>query len=101
MQRIGNFPKERFTPYTKPFMAIYLDIPGPVLIKSMDNTRAQIKMWPILFVCMSSVHRGTPFTSSPQLQQGSFPPPGALRDSPQKVVSDRGSQLTVESWLVT
>merc|ERR1712101_27707 len=50
-QRMGPLPEERCQLGAKPFLAICLDLLGPVVVKAMASKRANMKVWPILFVC--------------------------------------------------
>ena len=50
-QRMGDFPLERCVPGNPPFTAICLDLLGPVMVKGVVNKRAEMKVWPLLFVC--------------------------------------------------
>ena len=53
-QRMGALPEERCELGAKPFAAICLDLLGPILVKAMSNKRANMKVWPILFVCQAT-----------------------------------------------
>ena len=102
-QRMGNLPEERIAVGTKPFTYICLDLMGPVMVRAMVNKRAFMKVWPILFVCQSTgaLHIQVSHDygmSAFLLQYDHFV---ALRDSPQKIVSNRGSQLTAAGSFVT
>ena len=102
-QRMGNLPEERIAVGTKPFTFVCLDLMGPILVRSMVNKRAHMKVWPILFVCQSTgaLHIQVAHDYGKAaflLQYDHFV---ALRDAPQKVVSDRGSQLTAASSFIT
>ena len=87
---MGNLPEER--------IAV-----GTILVRSMVNKRAHMKVWPILFVCQSTgaLHIQVAHDYGKAaflLQYDHFV---ALRDAPQKVVSDQGSQLTAASSFIT
>ena len=95
-QRMGDLPQERVMPYMKLFMAICTDLFGPYLVRGIVNKRAMMKTWPILFVCQASgaLHcelMPTAGTALLLLQWKRFT---AIREDPEVVVSDKGSQLT-------
>ena len=48
---MGALPIERLSFGSKPFHSVCLDLLGPILVKSMVNKRASMKVWPLLFVC--------------------------------------------------
>ena len=50
-QKMGQLPVERVAFGTPPFSAVCLDLLGPVLVKGVVNKRAQMKVWPLLFIC--------------------------------------------------
>ena len=51
---MGALPEERCELGAKPFTAICLDLLGPIVVKAMANKRANMKVWPILFVCQAT-----------------------------------------------
>ena len=51
---MGALLEERCQPGAKPLSAICLDLLGPVVVKAMTNKRANMKVWPILFVCQAT-----------------------------------------------
>ena len=101
-QRMGQLPIERVAFGSPPFSAVCLDLLGPVLVKGMVNKRAQMKVWPIIFVCQATgaVHVNVMHnygTDAFLLQFQSFV---SIRGTPAKVVSDKGSQLTSSTNVV-
>ena len=92
---MGVLPVERLDYGSKPFHSVSLDLLGPILVKSMVNKRAGMKVWPLLIVCQATgaVHcevmhsYGTPAFL---LQWSRFV---AIRGDPAVAVSDCGSQL--------
>ena len=96
---MGTLPEERCELGAKPFAAICLDLLGPIVVKAMANKRANMKVWPILFVCqatgamhMELMHNYG--TEALLLQWDRFV---SIRGTPTKVVSDQGKQLTSSS----
>ena len=99
---MGNLPEERISPNSKPFTAICLDLLGPTMVMAMTNKRSHLKVWPILFVCQATgaLHIQVAHDYGAQAFSLQYDHFVALCDAPQKVVSDRGSQLTSASHLV-
>ena len=97
---MGNFPEERISPNAKPFKAICVDLLGPTMVKAMVNKRAHLKVWPIVFVCQATGALHIKVAHDYGAAAFSLQYYVALRNAPQKVVSDRGSQLTSASHLV-
>ena len=96
---MGALPEERCQLGAKLFSAICLDLLGPIVVKAMNNKRANMKVWPILFVCQATgamhmeVMRNYG-TDALLLQWSRFV---SIRGTPTKVVSDQGKQLTSSS----
>ena len=53
-QQMGALLEERLNFESKPFHSVCLDLLGPIVVKSMVNKRASMKVWPLLFVCQST-----------------------------------------------
>ena len=94
-QRMGDLP-ERKLDVCPPFTNVTLDLAGPILVKAMVNSRANMKVWPLVIVCMNTgavqillMHNYG--AEAFLLQWSHFT---SLRGNPRKVVSDKGSQLT-------
>ena len=78
-----------------PWTSCCVDFFGPYQVRSMVNSRAKMKTWPVVFVCMTtgSVHV--------ELAQGydvksfltTFSNFVSIRGSPSTMYSDQGSQL--------
>ena len=95
-QKMGQLPLERIQPGCPPFNNIGLDLLGPMKVKAMTNKRAQMKVWPIIFVCQATgaIHLEVMHdygTEAFLLQWRHYT---AVRGKPSIVVSDKGSQLT-------
>ena len=95
-QQMGDLPAERVAVGSKPFTYVCLDFMGPVDCKSMVNSRAHMKVYPLLIVCQSTgalhtevAHKYS--TSAFLLAWDHFT---SRRGYPGKVFSDKGSQLT-------
>ena len=94
-QRMGDLPIERVGLELPPWTHVCLDLMAPISVKAMVNSRATMKCWPIVVVCMQtgathimlSHNYGT---EAFMLQWSGFT---ALRGHPKLVISDRGSQL--------
>ena len=102
-QRMGSFLEERINPNTKLFTAIWLDMLGTTIVKYMTNKRANMKVWPISFFSQATDALHTQFAhyygkKEFILHIDHFV---AIHDSPLKVASDEGSQLTSASPFVT
>ena len=41
---MGSYPEERFSPNTKPFTTICVNLLGPIMVKAMTNKRAHLKV---------------------------------------------------------
>ena len=87
---MGTLPEERCELGAKPFTAICLDLLGPIVVKVMANKRANMKVWPILFVCQATgaMHMEVMHnygTDALLLQWDRFV---SIRGTPTKVVSD-------------
>ena len=69
----------------------------------MTNKRAHMKVWPILFVCQATktLHVQVAHNYGMKAFSLQYDHFLALRDAPQKVVSEKESQLTSGSQLVT
>ena len=95
-QQMGDLPVERVAVGSKPFTYVCLDFMGPVDCKSMVNSRAHMKVYPLLIVCQATgalhtevAHKYS--TSAFLLAWDHFT---SRRGYPDKVFSDKGSQLT-------
>ena len=102
-QRMGDLPPERCVPGDPPFTTIFLDLLGPVPVKGVVNKRAEMKVWPLLFVCQATgaMHLEVMHNCSTEallLQWDRFV---GIRGTPRKVVSDQGKQLTSSSNTAT
>ena len=73
------------------------------MVKAMANKRAHIKVWPILFVCQATgaLHVQVAHDYGARAFSLQYDHFVEIRDAPQKVVSDRGSQLTSASHLLS
>ena len=49
-QRMGDKDEDSVTP-SWPWFSIALDLMGPVKVKAMVNSRASMKVWPLVIVC--------------------------------------------------
>lgn len=94
-QRMGDLPERKFD-VCPPFTNVTLDLAAPIMIKSMVNSRANMKAWPLIIVCLNTgavqillMHNYG--AEAFLLQWSHFT---SLRGNPRTVVSDRGSQLT-------
>ena len=94
-QRMGDLPERKFD-VCPPFTNVTLDLAGPILVKSMVNSRANMKVWPLVIVCLNTgavqillMHNYG--AEAFLLQWSHFT---SLRGHPKTVVSDKGSQLT-------
>ena len=92
---MGALPEERLNFGSKPFHSICLDLLGPIMVRSMVNKRASMKVWLLLFVCQSTgaVHCEVMHEYGTQaflLQWNIFT---AIQGDPAVAVSDCGSQL--------
>ena len=101
-QKVGILPVERVAFKAPPFLAISLDLLGPILTKGVVNKRAHEKVWPVLFVCQASgaIHINVMHnyrTDAFLLQWDSFT---AIRGISSKVVSDQGSQPTASNNVI-
>ena len=102
-QKMGDLPPERWEIGSPPWINVSLDLMGPMEVKSMVNSRAKMKVWPLLVACLSTgaVHAAVMHdygTGAFLLQWENFT---ALRGCPKLVWSDRGSQLTSAGNYVT
>ena len=100
---MGDLPPERADVNTPPWTYICLDLMGPVLVKSMVNKRASMKVWPLVFVCQATGATAVLLmhdygTEAFLLQYEHFT---SVRGHPAKIVSDKGSQLTSAGNYVT
>ena len=101
-QRMGDLPERKFD-VCPPFTNVTLDLAAPILVKSMVNSRANMKAWPLVIVCLNTgavqvllMHNYG--AEAFLLQWSHFT---SLRGNPRTVVSDRGSQLTKSAKWVT
>ena len=99
---MGDLPERKFD-VCPPFTNVTLDLAAPIMIKSMVNSRANMKVWPLIIVCLNTgavqillMHNYG--AESFLLQWSHFT---SLRGNPRTVVSDRGSQLTKSAKWVT
>ena len=53
-QLMGKLPPERTTYGSQTFAAVNIDLFGPYKCKSMVNSRAHMKTWPLLVVCQAT-----------------------------------------------
>ena len=101
-QRMGDLPERKFD-VCPPFTNVTLDLAAPILVKAMVNSRANMKVWPLVIVCMNTgavqillMHNYG--AEAFLLQWSHFT---SLRGHPKTVVSDKGSQLTKSAKLVS
>ena len=92
-QKMGKLPSERVDVNCPPWTSISLDLTGPVKVKGMVNVRTTMKVWPIVFCCLSTgaIHvclMHSYGTDAFLLQWENFT---ALRGHPKLVWSDKGS----------
>ena len=95
-QKIGDLGEERLQVGTKPFTHVALDLTGPILTKAMGNSRAKIKVWPLVIVCQSTgaMHIAVMHNYGTKAFLTQWEQFVALRGKPSGVTSDKGSQLT-------
>ena len=93
---MGDLPGERVSTCCPPWTYIALDLMGPMLVKSMVNSRAKMKVWPLAIVCQSTgaVHVQVMHNYGAEAFLLQFSHFTAVRGDPQKIVSDKVSQLT-------
>ena len=95
-QQMGQLPPERLHLGEKPWTAITLDLFGPYLVKPFKNSRTRIKVWPIVFTCLSTgathIELSEGYGADPFLQ--AFAVFTSTRGYPSEVYTDKGSQLT-------
>ena len=94
-QRMSCLPMERVGLQLPPWTNVCIDLMAPVSVRAMVNSRASMKCWPVVVVCMQTgathimlAHNYG--TEAFLLQWSGFT---ALRGHPKLVISDRGSQL--------
>ena len=51
-QKLADLPRERIM--CKPFTNIQVDLVGDIKVKAMCNSRATLKTYPVIFVCMNT-----------------------------------------------
>ena len=94
-QRMASLPIERIGLQLPPWTHVCIDLMGPVSVRAMVNSRAKMKCWPVVVVCMQTGATHIMLshdygTAAFLLQWSGFT---ALRGHPKLVISDRGSQL--------
>ena len=95
-QQMGDLPAERVAVGAKPFTYVCLDFMGPFDCKSMVNSRAHMKVYPLLVVCQATgaLHTEVAHNYSTSAFLLAWDHFTSRRGYPDKVFSDKGSQLT-------
>ena len=101
-QQMGDIGEDAVTPGW-PWHSIALDLMGPVKIKLMVKSRAEMKVWPLVIVCRrtGAVHTEVMAKYGAADFLLAYAHFTARRGTPSKVTSDRGSQLTAAAAYVT
>ena len=101
-QKMADLPEERYSP-SPAFTFVCLDLAAPIKVKAMTNKRAEMKCWPIIFVCQvtGAVHIELMHDYGCEAFLLQFEHFRHLRGNPAVIVSDRGSQLTANANYVT
>ena len=95
-QKMGSLPEERVAVGTPPWTGVAVDLLGPTEVKAMVNSRAKMKVWPLVVTCLSTgalkiLVMHSYGTEALLLQWEHFT---SQHGAPSVVYSDRGSQLT-------
>ena len=94
-QKMSDLPAQIFQIPTAPFTNITLDFMAPMMVKSMTNKRAKMKVYPLILACMNTgsiqMMIATGYSTDDFLLQ--FESFCALRGQPSWIYSDPGSQL--------
>ena len=53
-QKMGDLPPERTLTGCPPWTNVHLDLAGPMVCKSMVQSRATVKIWPLVIVCANT-----------------------------------------------
>ena len=95
-QKMADLPKVLMDVPIRPFSHVCLDYMGAITVKAMTNKRAEMKTFPLIFVCVNSgaVHVQLAADYSTQSFMLEFNHFMALRGPPSYVRCDMGSQLT-------
>ena len=101
-QQAGKLPFERTNFPCKPWTSTGIDLLGPYEVRAMNNQRSKLKVWPIIFACMSTgaLHVEVSHTFGADAFLTSFGSFVAVRGRPTMVYSDRGSQICKASQYV-
>lgn len=93
-QIMGDLPEERSSP-SAPFQFISVDLFGPYQVKDDVKKRVSMKVWGVLFCCMSSraIHVELANTLSTESFILAYQRFTSIRGHPQKVWSDPGTNF--------
>lgn len=93
-QIMGNLPEERSSP-SAPFQFVSVDLFGPYQVKDDVKKRVSMKVWGVLFCCMSSraIHVELVNTLSTESFILAYQRFTSIRGHPQKVWSDPGTNF--------
>ncbi|XP_063074175.1 uncharacterized protein LOC134464728 [Engraulis encrasicolus] len=93
-QIMGDLPEERVNP-APPFQFTSIDLFGPYQVKDDVKRRANMKVWGVLFCCMSSraVHLELSNTLSTESFLFAYQRFTSIRGHPQKIWSDPGTNF--------
>ena len=101
-QQMADLPPQCVV-VSRPWTNVCLDLSGPIKVRSMVNSRAHMKCWPLIITCLNTaavwmfpMHNYG--TSAFLLSWHTFT---SLRGVPSFVYSDQGSQLTSGAKYVT
>ena len=94
-QRMGLLPLERTDVFSRPFTNTAIDLLGSYKVKAMNNARSFLKVWPVVFTCMSvgALHIEVSSSYGADSFLVSFKAFTAVRGRPARVYTDLGSQL--------
>ena len=95
-QKMGMLPPEKLEVPCTAFTHICLDMCGPYLVQDMVKKRTQMKVWPILFCCLSTgaLHIELAPRQDTEAFLLTWEAFKAARGIPKTVYSDKGSNLT-------
>ena len=98
-QLMGKLPPERTTYGSQTFAAVNIDLFGPYKCKSMVNSRAHMKTWPLLVVCQATgaIHCELLHSYGTKAFLDHWEKFVSIRGRPGLVVSDQGSNFTSKS----
>ena len=102
-QRMGFLPLERTDVFSKPFTNSSIDLLGPYGVKAMVNSRATMKVWVVVLVCLSTgaLHIEVASSYGTDSFLVAFKTFVSLRGRPARVYTDLGSQIVKAATYAT